>query len=104
MGSPELGASSHRCCLVWAKTPRGVGLGDAFKLTTEFILYCRRGKLDEADISETTWFNWPRGRHSEKPDEFYELVERMSPAASGDRLEMFARRDRAGWKAWGVVG
>lgn len=87
--------------LVWAKTPRGVGLGDAFKLTTEFIVYARRGSLKENDISETTWFNWPRGAHSTKPDAFFELVERISPSAGADRLEMFARRPRDGWVTWG---
>jgi N6-adenosine-specific RNA methylase IME4 len=89
--------------LVWAKTPRGIGLGDAFRLTTEFILYARRGSLDENCIVETTWFNWPRGRHSEKPDGFYALAESVSPAPYGaeDRLELFARAARPGWTAWG---
>lgn len=87
--------------LVWAKTPRGVGLGDAFKLTTEFIVYARRGSLKENGISETTWFNWPRGTHSTKPDAFYELVEHISPTGGDDRLEMFARKPREGWVTWG---
>lgn len=89
--------------LVWAKTPRGIGLGDAFRLTTEFILYARRGSLDESCIVETSWFNWPRGRHSEKPDGFYALAEAVSPAPYGadDRLELFARSARPGWTAWG---
>jgi N6-adenosine-specific RNA methylase IME4 len=89
--------------LVWAKTPRGVGLGDAFRLTTEFILYARRGSLEESCIVETTWFDWPRGRHSEKPDGFYALAESVSPAPYGtpDRLELFARSARPGWTAWG---
>ena len=87
--------------LVWAKTPRGVGLGDAYKLTTEFILYARRGNWEESEISTTTWFNWPRGKHSAKPAAFYELVEKMSPAGPSDRLEMFARQPRPGWIVWG---
>ncbi|MEJ7786662.1 MAG: MT-A70 family methyltransferase [Solirubrobacteraceae bacterium] len=87
--------------LVWAKSPRGVGLGDAYKLTTEFIVYARRGTLREADISETTWFNWPRSKHSVKPAAFYELVEQVSPAEPGARLELFARSGRPGWKPWG---
>ena len=37
-------------------------------------------------------------RHSEKPDETYELIESISP---GPRLEMFARRSRPGWDVWG---
>jgi N6-adenosine-specific RNA methylase IME4 len=85
--------------LVWAKTPRGVGLGDAYRLTTEFCLYARRGSLREKQIIETTWFNWPRGRHSAKPEEFYQLVESMAHAPY---LELFAREERGGdWTCWG---
>lgn len=40
----------------------------------------------------------PRTKHSEKPDELLELAERLSP---GPRIELFARRRRAGWEAWG---
>jgi N6-adenosine-specific RNA methylase IME4 len=88
--------------LVWAKTPHGIGLGDAYRLTTEFCLYARRGNLKERAIIETTWFNWPRGKHSTKPKEFYEMVERMTPAhGSRERLEMFARSKRDGWTVWG---
>lgn len=36
--------------------------------------------------------------YSEKTDEFFSLVEQVSP---GPRLEMFARRERPGWNVWG---
>lgn len=36
--------------------------------------------------------------HSAKPAEFFSMVETVSPAP---RLEMFARRPRAGWDLWG---
>lgn len=41
-----------------------------------------------------------RGRiiHSAKPDELHAIAERLSP---GPRIELFARRARAGWTAWG---
>jgi N6-adenosine-specific RNA methylase IME4 len=89
--------------LVWAKTPHGVGLGHDFRLTTEFILYARRGNLKASQICPTSWFNWPRGVHSKKAEEFYQLVESMTPAphAERDRLELFAREQRAGWTVWG---
>ncbi len=88
--------------LVWAKAIRGVGLGDAYRLTTEFILYARRGSLKEMKICERTWFDWPRGKHSKKPAAFYKLVESMTPAnGEEDRLEMFARKERKGWTVWG---
>jgi N6-adenosine-specific RNA methylase IME4 len=40
----------------------------------------------------------PRGEHSAKPDAFYELVERMY---AGPYVELFARRQRAGWDCRG---
>jgi N6-adenosine-specific RNA methylase IME4 len=42
----------------------------------------------------------PRGRHSEKPDAVYELVERLWPNAA--RVELFARQARPGWARWGL--
>lgn len=47
---------------------------------------------------DSRWFVWPRGRHSEKPEAFFDLVERVSP---GPYLELFARRQRLGWDTWG---
>ena len=90
--------------LVWAKKPHGIGLGDAFRLTTEFCLYARRGNLKELRTVDRTCFDWPRGKHSEKPEGFYRLVESVSPTPYGerDRLEMFARSKRKGWTVWGA--
>lgn len=39
-----------------------------------------------------------RHPHSEKPEAFLDVVERVSP---GPYLEMFARRNRLGWDTWG---
>lgn len=52
----------------------------------------------DAQRCDTRWFTWPRGKHSEKPEAFLDLVERVSP---GPYLEMFARRNRLGWDTWG---
>jgi N6-adenosine-specific RNA methylase IME4 len=40
-----------------------------------------------------------RGHHSEKPSQMYEWIERMYPGHP--KLELFARRQRPGWIAWG---
>lgn len=37
-------------------------------------------------------------RHSQKPEESYQLIEAVSPPS---RLELFARSKREGWDAWG---
>jgi N6-adenosine-specific RNA methylase IME4 len=41
----------------------------------------------------------PVGDHSEKPDELYEIIERLYPGCS--YLELFARENREGWTSWG---
>jgi N6-adenosine-specific RNA methylase IME4 len=88
----------------WAKPGLGVG---RFRCNTEHILVCRKGSRHgnpfglggrSAQATEGTVFNWPRGIHSEKPNAFYDLVEQLSP---DPRLELFARKRRLGWDAWG---
>jgi N6-adenosine-specific RNA methylase IME4 len=41
----------------------------------------------------------PRREHSRKPDEAYEMIERMYPDLP--KIELFARQARLGWAAWG---
>lgn len=84
--------------LVWAKPSRGFGLGDAFQSNVEFVLFGRRGHLRPKRRAESSWFGWNRGSHSTKPDAFFDLVESVSP---GPYLELFARRTRMGWDAYG---
>lgn len=84
--------------LTWCKAPMGLGMGGAFTLTTEFILFARRGSLKPLERMDSTWWEWKRGPHSKKPEAFLDIVERVSPAP---RLEMFARRNRLGWHTWG---
>lgn len=83
--------------LTWRKPGLGTG---RFQGNTESVLVCRRGGPvgNAFGMTGGTGFNWPRGRHSEKPAAFFELVERVSP---GPYLEMFARTERSGWSNWG---
>lgn len=83
--------------ITWAKPGFGTG---QFQSNTEHVLICRKGGPSGNAFGPTggTWFKWPRGRHSEKPDGFYKLVERVSP---GPYLEMFSRQERDGWSVFG---
>lgn len=83
--------------LTWHKLGP-IGLGYYFRGETEHVLFGVRGKAPLADKSARNHFAATKGRHSEKPDRFYELVERVSP---GPYLELFARRRRYGWDVWG---
>lgn len=84
--------------LTWCKPPHARPLGGTFGSATEFVLFCRRGTLASLSHTQQDWFQWPRTRHSAKPDAFLDLVEQVSP---GPYLEMFARRARFGWSYWG---
>jgi N6-adenosine-specific RNA methylase IME4 len=84
--------------LTWCKPPVGVGPGGVFAATSEFILYGRRGKPEHLRRVASTWWEWPRGEHSVKPEAFIDLVETTFP---GPYVELFARRARFGWDYWG---
>lgn len=83
--------------ITWCKPGLGTG---RFQSNSESCLVCRKGGRHGNPFGATggTWFQWPRGRHSEKPQEFFDLVEMVSP---GPRLEMFARVERPGWDSFG---
>ena len=85
--------------LTWAKSTRP-SPGHWLLGRTEHVLLGVRGKPPWARTAESTMLVAGNGRHSAKPTEFYEMVERICP--DGRRLEMFARKRRPGWKAWGL--
>jgi len=90
-------AFDPKCVLTWVKPQ--VGVGNWFRGASEHVLFCVRGGLPLATREAlSTWFLADRQEHSQKPDEFYRLVERASP---GPRLELFARSRREGWESWG---
>ena len=82
--------------------PQNPGLGRYFRGCTEQLLFGVRGKamVPKPIDRGTTRLLAPRRQHSRKPDEQYELIEKVSPGAY---LEMFARgNDRPGWTPWGL--
>ena len=89
---------TYQTMLTWVKTG-APGLGFYFRGATEHVLFGTRGKLGIAPaLRKPNVFTAPRGRHSSKPDVFFELVEQVSP---GPYVELFSRRERDGWDSWG---
>lgn len=84
--------------LVWAKAPRGMSGFPTWNICTEFVLFCRRGTLKPLARQPRNWFEWKRGKHSEKPGEFLSMVAATSP---GPRVEVFARRAHPDFDALG---
>lgn len=85
--------------VTWVKSDNKLGIGYYFRGGTEHMLLCTRGKaMRGRDTRQKTFFMAPRGGHSVKPDEAFELVERVSV---GPYLEIFSRRSRPGWVHWG---
>lgn len=102
----ELWGFKVKTICTWVKTHQddrervSMKTGYYFRGATEHFLFCVRGSLPLRTRSGMpTAYLWPRlGRHSQKPEAFYDLVEAVSPRPY---LEMFARRNRLGWDTWG---
>ena len=84
--------------LTWVKTGPP-GLGFYFRGHTEHVLFCKRGDVRiPPALRESNVVVAPRRGHSEKPDAFYDLVERVGQEP---RIDLFSRRARLGWDTWG---
>jgi len=83
----------------WEKD--SIGLGYWVRNQHETLLVAKRGQMrcPPPDRRPPSVIHAPRREHSEKPDEVYALIEHMYPELP--RIELFARRRRPGWTAWG---
>jgi N6-adenosine-specific RNA methylase IME4 len=86
----------YKSTFVWLK--EGLGLGNYWRIATEFLLLGVRGTAPFADHGQPNWMASPKASHSEKPEQIRRLIERVSP---GPFLELFARRQAPGWTTWG---
>ncbi len=84
--------------MVWHKTGR-MGMGWRVRVDHEYVLIGERGKPEVRSHSVRSVVTAPwQGRHSGKPEEIYEAIERLS---GGPYAELFARRQRPGWDCYG---
>ena len=92
----------YKSHMVWIK-PKA-GLGYVFWNCHEILLYGTKGQIPAPapGTQPDSVFYPPVGRHSEKPDIVYEMLERLYPTLP--KLEMYARRARPGWDRWGLDG
>lgn len=81
---------------VWVK-PK-IGIGNYWRVAHEIMLLGVKGGLVFRDKSLRSWGEFPRNKHSAKPEEVRALIEKASP---GPYLELFGRRLADGWTVWG---
>lgn len=88
--------------LVWKKLTkhgkRWFGMGRQVRMEHEIAIIATRGRPKVYSRSVRSIFEAPAGRHSEKPEAFYDLVETLY---HGPYVELFARRQRPGWTCLG---
>jgi N6-adenosine-specific RNA methylase IME4 len=89
----------YRTCMVWDKG--SIGPGYYARQQHELLLIGTRGqpRTPLHENRPTSVVRAKRGRHSEKPEEFCQIIEAMYPAVT--RVELFARKRRENWAAWG---
>jgi N6-adenosine-specific RNA methylase IME4 len=84
---------------VWVKP--SIGTGYWFRFRHEHLLLGKRGDVPCPAPGEQ-WdsvIEQPRGKHSEKPVEVYDIIEAYFPNLP--KIELNARRRREGWTSWG---
>jgi len=93
---------SYRTAIVWNKVKMGQGVYT--RQQVELILVCIRGEMYSPENDYTKDFRSlvtieRSNTHSEKPSEFYGIIEGLYPDCT--KVELFARNQRAGWSSWG---
>ncbi len=89
----------YRTCMVWDKLK--MGMGYHARNQHEILLISKRGSIPPPKSGErpASVIRVSRGKHSEKPAEFYEIIEKAYPELS--KIELFNRSPRDGWAVWG---
>ena len=87
----------YKTSVFWHKVGR-FGMGWWFRGAVEVCLVGARGKAKALRCQKPNIIEaWPR-EHSRKPDEFFDLIDPVTP---GPKVELFARAKRDGWFSWG---
>ncbi len=86
----------YQCLMTWVKN---VGFTPfSWMYSTEHALFCRKGNLPLLQMGVKLHFHADVREHSRKPDEFYDIVRKVSP---GPRLDVFSREKRDGFEQYG---
>jgi N6-adenosine-specific RNA methylase IME4 len=87
---------TYQSVFVWAKPQ--MGLGNYWRVCTEFMLLGTRGDCPAWTIDLPNLLIEKRTTHSTKPESVRRMIEQVSEPP---RLELFARKRSPGWTVWG---
>ena len=90
----------YKTNFVWVKDKIGMGYWN--RNQHELLLIATKGNPNPPDPEKriSSVIEAERKEHSEKPEIFYQIIEKMFPHAK--RIELFARNKRSGWEAVGL--
>lgn len=106
----------YKSIFTWVKTTKAsteenpkvnIGIGHYGRNCTEHWLVATKGKPGSFTSHGLT--NIPnvihvqRGKHSQKPEEFWAIADRLGEKLGGVRIELFGRQQRSGWDCWGTM-
>jgi N6-adenosine-specific RNA methylase IME4 len=88
----------YKASFVWDKIKHNMGHYNSVR--HEFLLVCTKGSCtpDNMKLFDSVQSIEKTDKHSQKPNEFYEIIETLY---QGPKIELFARNNRDGWSVWG---
>ncbi|MCP4604523.1 MAG: hypothetical protein GY847_29045 [Proteobacteria bacterium] len=86
----------EKTILTWAKNKMGIGRW--LRSKTEHCILAVKGKPVVNLTNQTTILEAPSREHSRKPDEFYDMVDRL---CVGRKIDIFSREKRDNWEQYG---
>lgn len=89
----------YKTMLTWRKI-MSLGLGFWWRGQCEHLLFGVKGKVKAFRMQECNFIQTKAGKHSAKPMEFRQLIERAT-LNLGPKLELFAREENDGWDVFG---
>lgn len=91
---------NYKTSFVWDKVKHNFGYYNSVR--HEFLLIAGHGSStpDVKELHDSVISIERSDKHSEKPEYFRELIDKLYP--TGNRVELFARNKVDGWDTWGA--
>lgn len=87
----------YKTNMVWIKN-KGMGIGWFMQGRHELLFIATKGEGMHPKYKPISWFESEVTKHSKKPEQVYELIEKMYDKPY---IELFGRNNRKGWDVWG---